>query len=269
MISTQVYPKHIYQPIRAEIANSYLKQALRKILPNLRGKDLWRKIDKDVDSWFETMGPRDYWNGFWGIAMGFKLKITFIQVLTAENITWRFEKELPLDNELASGGPLKYISKELSEKRPRASRLHEFFKKNYKLANRWRGEFKKQGESSESRERFPIIALEEVDDGEEIISIHDGNRRMILSVLEGKKTIPAYVGKYTTEEKIPQNFWLPTSYLMELVQEGEYVRDYDGTFRLLKKLTKISTSGEYELKKRVLIGKNEFRMRLKKDLGYS
>lgn len=267
MPTRRIYPEHIYEPIRIRIADDYMKQALRKMLPDLRGTELWQKIDNDVDSWFETMGPRDFWNGFWGIAMGFKLKITFIQVITAENIKWRLEKKLPLNNKLTSGGPLKYISEELSEKRSKASRLQEFFEKNQKLANKWRNEFKKQGESSQSREHFPIIAMEEVDNDEEIISIHDGNRRMTLSVLEGKKTIPAYVGKYMTEEKTPKNFWLPTSFLMELVQEGEYANDYDGTLGLLEKLTKFSKSGEYELRERVLIGKNEFRMRLKKDLG--
>ncbi|MFV1916941.1 MAG: hypothetical protein ACC618_00415 [Patescibacteria group bacterium] len=272
MTAPQVYPKHIYEPIRIQIATDYMKQELRKLLPEVRGKEIWKKIDRSLDDWFgenlSVGGARNFWNGFWGIAMGFKLKITFIQVLTAENIFWRFDENLPLDNKLASGGPLKCISEELSEKRPKASRLREFFEKNQKLANKWRSEFRKQGESSKSREYFPIIAMEEVDNDEEIISIHDGNRKMILSVLEDKTTIPAYVGKYTTEEKTPKNFWLPTSFLMELVQDGEYANGYEEILALLKKLIKLSKSVEYELRERVLVGKNKFRMKLKKDFGW-
>lgn len=119
MDSAQVYPKHIYEPIRIKISTNYLKQELRKFLPNIRGT-LWQKIDADIDKWFNDSpnlaDVRDFWNGFHGIAMGFKLKPGLIQVITAENIEWHFEKALPLDQKLACGGDLKYIHPKLSEK---------------------------------------------------------------------------------------------------------------------------------------------------------
>lgn len=262
------YPSHILESIRVKIATDYLKRELRKYFPAVRGKEVWLKIDAEIESWFEKLGVRDFWNGFHGIAMGFKLKLGFIQVLTAENVNWKFEQSLPLDDKLTSGGDLKYISEELSEKRPRASRLREFFGRNIKLAKKWRWEFTNNGITSESRDNFPIIAMEEEDNGQPVWSIHDGNRRMILAVLQGKDSLSAYVGKYTTVEKAPQNFWLPTSFLMELVKEGELVGDYEITLTLLKKLIKLSQSGEYELRERVLVGQNEFRMKLKKGLGW-
>jgi hypothetical protein len=53
---------------------------------------------------------------------------------------------------------------------------------------------------------------------------------------------------------------------MDLVQNGELGGAYDETLNILRKLIALSKSGEYELRERVLVGKNEFRMRLKKDL---
>lgn len=269
------YPQHIYGQIRVEIATVFLKRELRKMLPNIRGTEIWKQVDKDIENWFpqdhQTTGVRDFWDGFHGLAMGFKLKNGFTQVLTAQNIQWRFIEQFPLDNKLASGGPLTYISEELSENRPRALKIKEFFNdpKNKKLADFWRQEFKKHGQSSEPRDNFPIIALQGEDNGQEIYSIYDGNRRMILAVLEGKETLPAYVGAWTTKETIPQNFWLPTDFMMDLVDLGKTINteeSYKQTFSLLKTILPNSESGQYELKERVLVGQNEFRVRLKKDL---
>lgn len=269
------YPQHIHEKIRVEIATVFLKRELRKMLPNVRGIEIWKQIDKDVENWFpqdnQTVGIRDFWNGFHGLAMGFKLKNGFTQVLTAQNIQWKFVEKLPLDNKLASGGPLTYISEELSENRPTASKLREFFNdsKNKKLADFWRQEFQKHGKSSESRDNFSIIALQGEDNGQEIFSIYDGNRRMILAVLEEKETLPAYVGTWTTKEMVPKNFWLPTDFLMDLVDLGKAINteeSYNQTLSFLKTVLPNSESGQYELKERVLVGQNEFRARLKKDL---
>ncbi|MEM2145785.1 MAG: hypothetical protein QW279_10515, partial [Candidatus Jordarchaeaceae archaeon] len=86
----KIYPKHIYEPIRIEIATSYIKHEFRKLLWRIPEK-YFEKIDKDIKSWMnspELATPRDFWNGFHGIAMGFKLKIGLIYLVTAENIKW-------------------------------------------------------------------------------------------------------------------------------------------------------------------------------------
>jgi hypothetical protein len=264
---TNIYPKHISEPIRIKIATSYIKQDLRKRLPNTRGKAIWEAIDNDIGKWFKTLGPRDFWNGFWGISMGFKLKLSLTQILTAENIVWKLENALPIDNGLISGGGYGYISKKLNKKLT-AREISDFFKKNPKLANKWRGKFAKHRKASEPRDHFPIITLNTVGkDGETNYSMYDGNRRVVLALLEGKETIATYIGSYTTRKLKPTNYWLPTPFLMELVEEGEIISNYNNTLGLLTKLIELSESGKHELKERVLIGNNEFRAKLKKDLG--
>lgn len=267
-----IYPKHLYEPVRIKIATNYLKQELRKFLPSLRGS-IWKKIDSDIEDWPGKNpnllpGLRDFWNGFHGIAMGFKLKNKFIQFITAENVAWRLEKDYPLGDNIASGGGYPYISDKLSGN-INANQIREFFnqKENKKLGSVWRKKFTEYGKSSEKRENFPIVAIERESEGKKVASVHDGNRRLILAILQGRKTIPAYIGKFTDKGSTPKNFWLPSSFLMELVTEGELVNDYEGTLLMLKKLIRLSKSGEYELKERVLVGQNEFRTRLRKALG--
>ncbi|MBI3954705.1 hypothetical protein HY333_01535 [Candidatus Collierbacteria bacterium] len=87
----QVYPKHIYEPIRQEVANSYLRHELAKYLPSARGN--WRA---DIERWFdqsaELFPVRDYWNAVHGVMMGFKLYNHLLAFITAENTSWSREK---------------------------------------------------------------------------------------------------------------------------------------------------------------------------------
>ena len=271
MKAKKVYPKHIYEPIRAEVAASYLKQQMRKLLPSIRGSELWERIDSDIDDW-SSVNPdvgsmRNFWNGFHGIAMGFKLKHTLLQVLTAENVKWRYENNLPLNEVLTTGGPLIYISEELSDKKLRASKLREFFSRNENkhLTEKWKAEFTKQAMFSETREDLPIIAEELQYEGNKIYSTHDGNRRLVLASILSKNSLSAYLGEYTTEEKAPKNYWIPTSILMDILYYAKraYKNKNESLFKsfvgILNDMLSNSESAAYELKERALTSKQPFR----------
>lgn len=259
------YPTHIYDPIRVEVANAYIKREMRKYLPSVRTRDVWKNIDRDIDQWFENNQNiakiRDYWNGFHGIAMGFKLKNGLIQLITAQNVSWVKVDKLPLDGYVATGAGIEYIFQELSGNQS-ATDLRIFFEKHVDLAKFWKTEFEKHAETSEERDNFPIIAIKV----KGVALAHDGNRRLILAVLQRKKTIPAYLGHFTDGTEIPKNYWLPTSVYMDIVKSGEIAGAYEETLALLKKMIPLSESGEYELRERVLIGENEFRLKLKRDI---
>lgn len=275
MWKNEKYPQHLYEPIRIQIAKDYIKQDFRKILPKVRGQNIWQSIDREIDSWFESSSPvnglRDFWNRFDGIAMGGKLKVGLLQVITAENIQWQLVEQLPLNEHLASGGGLGYMDPALDKRRLKASELREFAGEadHADAINQWRKVFAEQATTGESRDEFPIIVAEDEEDGESILSIHGGNRRMALAVLNGKTTTRAYVGRYTTPNKQPQNFWLPTSFLMELVKEAEMLSTevaYQNTLALLRGYQSLSQSGKYKLLERVLTGSNPIRQKLKADL---
>lgn len=219
-INRDAYPKHIFESLRIEIATTYVKHELRKNLADF--------TEEDVDIWFEKLGPRDFWNGVHGIAMGFKLKNGMMQIITAENVAWKKEEfSLELVKSQVDG---------------------------------------KKWENEDEDTQDPIIVLKKGKKDSPFYGIYDGHRRTSLAIYEGRKTIAAFVGEFTTEEWEPKNFWLPTSFLMDLVENGELAQDYEGTLGILKKMIKLSDSGKHELRERVLVGENEFRRKLKRDL---
>jgi len=55
MTTPRLYPQHIYEPVRAEIAISYLKHEFRKLLPGVQDKG-WEIIDKNISGWMH------HWN---------------------------------------------------------------------------------------------------------------------------------------------------------------------------------------------------------------
>lgn len=268
-MADKVYPKHIYEPIRSEIAISYIQHEFRKLFRKIPG-EYWTKIDKDISDWIkspELTTPRDFWNGVHGIAMGFKLKIGLIQLITAENIVWKKEKT-PLDKFMF--GTTNLETNEMGTKRPTANEMKQFFslKENQKIKQKYMKLNQKLSAGTAPRDQHPIIAVETSRENKIGFSVHDGTRRLTKAILEDKKTLPAYVGKYNTSKRVPRNYWLPTSFLMDLVWEGERTGDYKTISLLLRKLIKLSDSGKYELKERVLIGENEFRKKLRKSLGF-
>lgn len=273
----QDYPAHLYEPIRSEVANTYLKREFRKYFSSLRDIHSWKTIDADIDDWFihpevySINGIRDYWDGFFGMATGFKLKNGLLEVITAENITWSKE-ELPLDNTLTTGGNMLYIHESLSASKLGARSLAEFFGKeeNIGIAEKWEIEFRRHGEATFSRENFPIIVEEQIFEGNKILATHDGNRRLLRAILEEKGSISAFVGRYSDDIGKPRNYWIATSYLIQCVYLGKQIgteESYQSTLSLLRAYSMLSESGKKELLERSLYGSSEFVERLKQDLS--
>jgi hypothetical protein len=262
-IAEGAYPPHIHDNMRAEVAITYVRHELRKYLTSIEDKFTWGLIDSDVNDWFGTsMSLRDFWNGVHGIAMGFKLQNGMMQNITAENVSWRKEdfavEQLHFASDQSHWTGVEGLS---------AREILDYYSKSDTASERGvRSAKARTSVISKEGEHDPIIVLQKKRDGEVQNSIYDGNRRVSLAVLDGREKVLAYIGEYTTEDWGPKNFWLPTSFLMDLVQNGELGGAYDETLNILRKLIALSKSGEYELRERVLVGKNEFRMRLKKDL---
>ncbi len=266
MVTSKTYPKHIYEPIRSEIAKSYVQHEFRKLLWRIP-KEYFKKIDKDISDWPispELAIPRDFWNGFHGIAMGFKLKIGLIYLITAENIKWekvdypveklwfgveQRETRLVRDGKLSAKEVKNYYSK-----RENISHKMKFLKLNDKLSK-----------ETSPRDHHPIIATQGTVDKELVYSVQDGNRRLAKAILEDKKNILTYLGTYETKRKEPRNYWIPTSVLMDNLffaktaydQENEKL--FNNYMEILKDMLKKSESSVYEMKERALTKKQPFR----------
>lgn len=274
MDTSQVYPKHIYEPIRIQIATDYMKHEFRKLLWRVPVK-YWGVIDKDISDWMispEFANPRDFWNLFHGISMGFKLKIGLIYLVTAENIKWS-KKEFPV-SELWFGVEQRE-TKRIRNGRLSAKEVVEFYSKkenkadkkkflelNYKLSN-----------ETPPRDDHPIIAIQRFEGENLIYSVHDGNRRLAKAILEGKEKILTYTGKYKTKEKFPKNYWIPTSILMEILffarqaYEKKNNKLFNHYITTLKDILHKSESAIYEIKERALTSEQPFRNGVLEALG--
>jgi len=274
MVSTQVYPKHLYEPIREEIVVSYIKHEFRKLLWRVPEK-YFNAIDKDISDWMnspEFANPRDFWNLFHGISMGFKLKIGLIYLVTAKNIKWSKSKFAVLDLQF---GVEQRETKKIRDGKLAATEVAEFYTKKGNQA--LKAEFLKLNQklSNETppRDQHPIIAIQTKEGEQLVYSVHDGNRRLAKAILEGKNIIPAYIGKYSTKDKLPKNYWIPTSILMDNLFFAKRAYDqkdkglFDFYVKILKDMLSKSESAVYEMKERALASQQPFRNDVLKALG--
>jgi len=270
----KIYPSHIYEPIREEIAVSYIKHEFRKLLWRIPEK-YWSKIDRDISNWMNSpllATPRDFWNGFHGICMGFKLIIGLVYLVTAENIIWKKE-QFPI-SKLRFGVEQMETKKIKPGKLPAIEVAKYFAKEENRIIKedyleKIRGYFK----GIKLNEIFPIIVIQKESENELIHFVHDGNRRLSWSVLEGAVKIPAYIGEYSTKEKFPKNYWIPTSILMDNIffARRAFNKDNMNLFNsymdVLRDMLDKSESSVYEMKNRALTSKQPFRNKVLKALN--
>lgn len=103
----KIFLPHLYEPLRRQIAIQYIQHEWRKLFPQLRGKELWQAIDKQIVDWYEMLSIRNFWNAVHGITIGFRLT-SIVPWITSLNIKWE-EKEVPF-NELYFRGKFGPIS---------------------------------------------------------------------------------------------------------------------------------------------------------------
>jgi len=266
------YPSHIYDPTRIKIATSYLQHEMRKLLCTLPQKH-WSEVDKNISNLItnpELSNPRDFWNGFHGICMGYKLKIGLLYYLTAENITWKKEKIKV--NKLSFGTELKQTKVVKSGKLP-SQQVIDFYSQNKEVKKEQQQFTAQLTSKTQPRDHFPIIVTEKIIEEKNVLSTYDGNRRLIKAILEDKKEISAFVSKFALQEKTPKNYWIPTSLLMEILYFAEEVFDrgeretFLSHVNVLKNMMKKSKITGYEIKERALTKRQPFRDTVLKNLG--
>lgn len=221
----------------------------------------------------EFAAPRDFWNLFHGISMGFKLKIGLIYLVTAKNINWTKE-EYPVQK--LWFGVEQRETKKIRDGKLSAKEVLEYYSRNenQNLKKEFLNLNKKLSTETPPRDHHPIIATEKEEGGQLVKSVYDGNRKLAKSILEGKEKILAYIGRYTTAEKFPINYWIPTSILMDNLFFAKRAYDqknkrlFNHYMRILRDMLDKSESAVYELKERALTSKQPFRNEVLKALDF-
>lgn len=261
----KVYPSHIYEDIRQQVAANYVRHEFRKLLWRVP-ESHWGAIDRDISGWIkspELAIPRDFWNGFHGICMGFKLKIGLIYFITAKNVAWS-KKTIPL-TKLWFGVEFDQI-KAIGEGKQSIEAVSQFYNdpKNEKLKEDWLKLVTEKSGGTAPRDEHPIIVVQRERDSQMIYSVYDGNRRVAKAMLEGRGGVEAFVGEFT-EGTSPKDYWIPTTILMEnlLFARQAYDRGDKELFSkymaVLQDMLNQSESAGYELKERALTSQQPFR----------
>ncbi|QHO63401.1 hypothetical protein [Candidatus Chazhemtobacterium aquaticus] len=271
----EVYPKHLYEQIRREIGVDYVRHELRKYLPSIKG-EVWRRIDQDIEGWFDEapfLYPvRDFWNGVHGIMMGFKLYSHLLNFITGENVRWTKEE---IELELLNFGTVNSLVKEMVPEGNEVRLAMSGYLKNERLRKSHLEEMQKWYEITEERSTNPIIATQKSIEGKDKLVVYDGNGRTTLAVLKGRGKILAYVGRFVDERRQPENYWLPTSLLMEIVHFVKKAKEmgddnlYDSYVRVLRDMLDRSDSGRYEMLNRVVSKGSKFYDEFMVDLDLS
>ena len=276
MLMQQNYPAHLYEPIRREIAVSYIRHELRKYLPNLRDESAWKVVDADVATWFGgapfLFPVRDFSNGFYGIVMGFKLLIHLSDFITAENVVWKREMIYPRELVFTGFNPKEFGVDMVSNNVEEAI---DFYTKPGNGARRVDDQAKlyKTFEKTAERVSDPIIVTQKKVEDKDQLVVYKGNARVYLAVLDGKNAIDVYVGRFADEKRQLENFWLPTSYLLELAHLARAAwrekdeTTYQATVVVLKKILTFSESAKFEMKDRAVHGPSEFTKKILSDLS--
>ena len=167
-----------------------IKRELRKLLWQIPS-ERFGEIDKNVEEWMNCPAldnPRDFWNGFHGITMGFKLMIGLTYLLTAENIEWAkedvklndvwFGTELPFTRP-AGRGALNTVE------------VGEFFEKeeNKEERRKWQDHFEKLRKETNFETEDRVVIVEKKKEEKRILSVYDGHNRLMIAVLEGREKI--------------------------------------------------------------------------------
>lgn len=253
-----MYPKHLSEKIREEVALNYLKHELRKIFPSIDEKEILNLMSSK-----ELCNPRDFWNGLHGISMGFKLK-NILYLVTAENVVW--SKQQLKCQDVIFGVELDSTRK-IKPGKIKGQEFADYYCKDDEIRDKeLNNVFKIRGDNKE-RESDPIVVIE----NNEVMSVHDGNGRLARHILENKKVIWAFVGRM--KGKVPTNYWLPTSFLIEYLFyiyksiDSENEELFIKQIAVLKDMLSFSESGKYEFEKRALTNKQPYRSKILGELG--
>lgn len=261
------YPKHLSEKIREEVAVSYLKHELRKIFPSINKKEIQNLMRCKT-----LLTPRDFWNGFHGIAMGFKLNIGLIYAVTAENIEWKKVK-IPI-KDLYFGTKIKELEKIIEDNNLSVENVLKNLEKKEKIKKELLEKYKKIKKINPEWNKDLIIVKEKKIGDKKCLSVYDGHNRLLEAILENKKSIEAYVGKFKSRELTPKNYWLPTSLLMDnlyFVYEAIKNKDeklFQEQMAVIKNMLENSESGKREFLERALTSKKEIREKILRELNF-
>lgn len=255
------YPAHITDPIRLTVAKTLLVTELEKLMTmaesHLKSTTLRRLLETNVGQWtLDTpeFPIRDFWNGWHGIMMGFRL-VPSLAWLTSLDVEWSYQESYPV-NEMEFGTILPQLRP--MNRKPTAVEARDWLgapaQREHLAAIRREIEIRTVAVGI--NKPIPPVILQQ---REGLAALADGNNRLLRTLVLGETTMPAYLGRAVTEptdRPFLTEAWIPTSVLMELIFQYRLHEHSSGSkeaiARTLALLVRYSTAGRYELVERAV-----------------
>lgn len=211
--SGRIYPEHIYDPVRIQIATELVEKELAKLMPTSDAVD----ISKDIKAWwaqpkeFKMGEVVDFWDAVDAVVGGIKLK-SIAMMITAANYSW-------------SAAKIDVKNLVLLSKLEQLNRLPGLDDAPIKLTDIERLLERNPAERAEQRriiDNYSQIA--EQDDYRIIgglskdgsVRVQDGNRRALRALLHGQPQLDAWI--YEDHGQQPRDYWVPVSLMLRLVK---------------------------------------------------
>ncbi len=238
------YSSNITEKIRVDIGKMLLIHEFKKLFPILT-TECYENLERDVlklvsnqDSG-NDVGIRNFWNLVDAIMMGYMLK-DLVPKITSACFDWSLQN-LPIDNLRFTSDITQIEGFDINKQS--VLKVSQYLQLQPDTLRDVKEKILKNFPVGDNRHLDPVVILCEGDD----YFVHDGNGRIMKAIVNGNKTISAYVGVKNTLSKC--NSWVPTSYLMRLKEEAKTTKSVR---ELLEEISSSSHNVQYELEKRVI-----------------
>ena len=221
----EIYPEHVYDPLRRLIAIEIAGKELAK-LTDAEDDERLSEIRKKTTELYEgRFGVYASVHDFWSLVeMILHIKKKELpELITAENVTWTLE-QLPLEALHLTSMPFLAGHPEIFGPKPwNLADVQKIFKDNPRVLSNARRAQKiavgdQQHKFNQSKEPITLI---DRGNGLEMV---DGNGRLYKALLAGEDRFPAWVGRM--HGKMPKNYWVSAGALKQFCLE---VRGYADT----------------------------------------
>ncbi len=226
-MSKNIYPDHIYEPVRHQIAAELVAKECLKLFPSTEPEDRVN-MAKDIAGWWDGQGHQlapvhDFWNAFNGIMSGFKLKHT-VRFLTAKNAYWQRKQVKVANIKVAWRLP---SLEQLGNPPYTYEQITTWLKNNPQQLAKQRKIAEQYSTDFQPRDHYPVLLLRQNSE----LTVIDGNRRTLQAILHNKQTIDAWVGDLGLDVN-PVNYWVSTAMLRDLLRIAE-AAEYEGDIEVV------------------------------------
>jgi hypothetical protein len=222
----EVYPKHLYDKLRVEIAVELAGKEIAKILDAENDDQLSQHRAAVAAMYDGRQGVYAPVHDFWSLVeMVLHVKKKELpELITAQNVTWTRE-ELPLEELHITSMPFIERHQEIFGPKPWkiADLQRIFFQKpelfEQAVADQRETVGEQQHNFDQSAEPIAIVYRNKQ------FQLIDGNGRLYRALLAGKDTISCYIGRQ--EGVMPINYWISAGTLKQFCMEVRGYADVD------------------------------------------